>query len=182
MTAREKAIEAAALREQGLTYQAIADRLSVSCSTAYRWLNPEKTRIQQARYIHDECPGCDGQKRKSATLCRSCRQAERDERDVLLSRLWGQGLPVKKIADAFGITSASAQVMIVRRRQAGVYLPQRFAPKKRIESALLDRIEEKTREAFRQYDDIDGSSLQAFLAVLSQIRAEAQTAGQREVT
>lgn len=198
---RPEAIEAAALREQGLTYQAIADRFSVSHSTVYRWLNPdsaaasneklrrdrqsnpEKTRLQQARHAHDECPGCDGQKRKSSTLCRSCRQAEQDERDALLSRLWGEGLSVREIADVFGIAPASAQGMVVRRRQAGVCLPQRrFALKERIESALLDRIEEAVKglrdEETSEPDVGDHGTygtiygLDAVLAILTEIRQE----------
>lgn len=80
--------QAASLRAEGLPYWQIAERLEVSQTTVWRWLNPERyseaerARIDKKRRwdranrwrYRDQCPRCGWEKSKSAMFCLGCRR------------------------------------------------------------------------------------------------------------
>lgn len=146
--ARRKAGE---MREQGMTYQAIADALGVDNSTVWKWLHPERTqalneadrtrrrdrrratdrlRARANRAICAECgqPGGIGSGLNERTLCGGCVQARADARRDLIKRMWADGRSLREIAEALNTTVESLGVAFVRiRRAEGVEaLPYRY--------------------------------------------------------
>lgn len=97
MTREQKIAKAKALREQGLTYREIGERLDVTSHCAWEWLHPdrvrEKNRRQNAKpqrkrakraWEAGQCTRCGGRvaaaKRKEATgLCDACAKADKTQ-------------------------------------------------------------------------------------------------------
>ena len=150
MTRDEKIAEARRLRAEGLTLQAIGERLGVSHATVWKWLNPERHREhvlkQEARperkaakraweNEHDrgECP-CGatlgvGARRHGIKVCRDCfdemRAVGTAMRRERIAEMWARGLKQREIAAEIGTTRPTISVEMSRMRAAGWDLPLR---------------------------------------------------------
>lgn len=141
--------EAQRLRDEGLTYREIADRLGYNhAESVRRLLHPDMARELARRdnakrsgakraweREHDRgtCPCgavmCVGAARKGYVLCRDCHdevvavgQAMRDER---IAELWAQGRTLREIASELDSTPSSIGVALCRMRTNGWDLPYR---------------------------------------------------------
>jgi len=129
------------------TYEALGRRFGVSTPTAYRWLNPEYERRQQAaslayknrnreevraknreykRATRPDCPQCGSPMSHKSTLCEECRADEIDRRARQIEGLWAEGLPLKEIADRLGWTLDRLAYEMHRLREKGYELPYRY--------------------------------------------------------
>lgn len=93
MTREQKIAKAKELREEGLTYREIGERISESNSVAWGFCNPDarrainkrdnaKRRAARRQWEEGECPGCGGRLANAyrSERCRECqREAQRRE-------------------------------------------------------------------------------------------------------
>lgn len=152
MTREQKVAEAKRLRSEGLIYREIGERLGVSLTVVYRWLNPisaEKRRISDRAYrernrakrrAYDrqykrthkaECPQCGGKMDRSTArrggLCLPCHEDRVDSRARQIERWWGEGLKLKEIAAKLGWSEGHLSVEMHKLREKGYDLPYRRA-------------------------------------------------------
>jgi transposase len=139
------------LREQGLTYQAIAQRLGVGYATAYRWLNPDyaerslaasrawKARNREHAHAYDraynaahkdECPLCGGEMERHSERCTACRSDEADRKAKTVVRLWAEGKSMREIQEVLGWSKGHLAAMMDRYRTQGYDLPYRYDRKR----------------------------------------------------
>lgn len=99
---KQKAIE---LRKQGLTYQAIADQLNLSLSTAYRYANvvvlpSDIERVKRQEYKQKER---EARKQRNKIIL-----AQRKEREEMSFQLRGEGMTFQEIGEKLGISTSTA--------------------------------------------------------------------------
>jgi transposase len=146
---REQKIEKAReLRAAGWKYRQIADRLGISTSTAYAWVNPERvapyrngraidpkrTRAYDREYSRTHraaCPQCGGEMsrttERSGGKCAACHADDLDRRRRQIEGWWSAGLPMPEIAANLGWQRSHLSVEMHRMREQGYSLPYRRA-------------------------------------------------------
>jgi len=145
VTREQKIAKAKRLREQGLTYQQIAERLNVSSNgVVSRWLNPERAKEadrrsnakrndykrQWDRDNRAECPRCGGAMcagSRSPSHCPDrCWECLRDEADARIRRfiaLRREGLLNPEIAEREGTTVPAVAMTLSNARRQGYDVP-----------------------------------------------------------
>jgi transcriptional regulator with XRE-family HTH domain len=145
----QKIAKARKLREQGLTYDAIGERLGVSDTTAYKWLNLERAKEYIRRDIANparrkyktewernnraECPSCgaplgSGSRcpSKRPDLCADCVRDQARSRTVRFIELRKQGMTNGEIAEREGLPRGSNVVAVAfyRAHRYGLTVPR----------------------------------------------------------
>jgi transposase len=147
----EKIAKARELRERGLSYRHIGERLGVTNSCVAKWLNPERTREwnrrseakperKAAKRAHEKqsramCAcgnpmgqgsGYPGYRYNQCDECRVLEERERvDERAQRIVAWWAEGETLKQIASRLGWTVGHLSQEFDRLRGRGYELPYR---------------------------------------------------------
>ena len=144
--------EALRLREQGLTYREIGERIGRTTGTvsstitrltnaeyreaerarsrAYKDRNRASVRASNLEYRDRRATGrcaCGQRISDSGNICGTCkRSAAAERRRERIAGLWAQGLTEAQVAAELGITHGSIRVEMARMRRAGWDLPCRY--------------------------------------------------------
>jgi transposase len=141
-TRAEKVAEAQRLRQQGLKMREIAERIGVTPSCIWKWLNPERTRefhaspkerARRRRWEEDSrelCPECGSEMAIGSRLpsrrserCASCRSDAARARTVRFIRLREDGLNNREIAEREGVSTAAVAQSLCRADRYGLRVP-----------------------------------------------------------
>jgi hypothetical protein len=148
---REQKIEKAQkLRDDGLTYREIAERMGCSIPVARRLVNPESLQRKYAydkawkdrnrehvravdrayrRTVRATCTSCEGQMgigSKADGICLECRKDTYHLRCLRIERLWAEGKTFPELMAEFGWNEGRLSVEIHRMRDYGYDLPYRY--------------------------------------------------------
>lgn len=145
-TRDQKIAKARELREEGLTYREIGERLGVAEHTSWSWLNPEarraidrrvnakrtKAKNEWARENRAACPKCGkpmgpgtkGRRTRVPKRCRTCLKQESREHTERFIALRERGLLNPQIAEREGVPVATVAVALSRaERDHGLAVP-----------------------------------------------------------
>lgn len=163
---REKIVRARELRAEGETYREIGEKLGVSLSAAYLWLNPEyakqrarrsnaKRTAQKRRWAQEnraECPRC-GQPMGSGSagrspgrfrpeVCRNCLTDEARARAARFIAMRKEGLLNVEIAEREGVETHVVATVLSRAYRWGLEVPPSPYYRRATESEPPDRAEQ----------------------------------------
>jgi len=159
LTREEKIVVARWLYgHEDLSMRVIGERLGVSASCVWKWVNPEKARevarrgnaapgcqakknAWHARAYKDparraHCPICGGVAGRFAwdkppRACRNCRKAQQLSRWIAIEVLWARGLSMHEIGQRLGMSDDFMGKDMADMRAAGRELPYRYGVERR---------------------------------------------------
>lgn len=143
MSREQKIEKARELRAEGCGYKEIGERLGVSTTSAYRWLNPERVapyRNGRAcdpdhartcdrdyyRRTRRDCPSCGQPMAHTSSHCIACIEDEADRVRRQIVAWWNEGLPIREICQRLNWTNGHFSVVAHRMRELGYDLPYRY--------------------------------------------------------
>lgn len=140
MRREEKIAEAIRLREEGLSYREIGERLGVSKSCAQRWVKPEwarergridnaKRRAAKFAWESGSCPRCGGHlgDRHRSDQCGNCEREDRRrkarERAERYIQMRSEGLLNREIAERENVSPNIVAVALSKATRYGLTVP-----------------------------------------------------------
>lgn len=160
--------EARRLSKEGLSHREIAERMSVSLTTVYRWCDPEaaerarrssrdwkarnkkhlkKYHRERHRGERKPCPECGDKMSSRSQRCKRCYMGRVKKQHKQMVELWNKGWTAAKIAETLGTTAPTVYVQLARMRREGQAIPHRYPKNRRRQLAEASKKATTARKA-----------------------------------